>query len=55
MAINDNILIKIREMKENLTPVERLVAEYILANTEEIPIYRSRALLNRVRPATLPC
>ncbi|MBQ4898354.1 MurR/RpiR family transcriptional regulator [Paenibacillus sp. Marseille-P2973] len=37
MAINDNILIKIREMKENLTPVERLVAEYILANTEEIP------------------
>ncbi len=37
MAINDNILIKIREMKDNLTPVEKLVAEYILANTEEIP------------------
>lgn len=37
MAINDNVLIKIRERKESLTPVERLVAEYILANKEEIP------------------
>ncbi len=37
MAINDNILIKIRDMKESLTPVERMVAEYILANLEEIP------------------
>jgi DNA-binding MurR/RpiR family transcriptional regulator len=37
MAINDNILIKIRDMKDSLTPVERLVAEYILENTDEIP------------------
>ncbi|OPA73250.1 RpiR family transcriptional regulator [Paenibacillus selenitireducens] len=37
MSINDNILIKIRDMKESLTPVERLVAEYILENLEEIP------------------
>lgn len=37
MNINDNILIKIRERKDSLTPVERLVAEYILANKEEIP------------------
>jgi DNA-binding MurR/RpiR family transcriptional regulator len=37
MAINDNILIKIRDMKDSLTPVERMVAEYILANMEEIP------------------
>ncbi|RJE86081.1 MurR/RpiR family transcriptional regulator [Paenibacillus sp. 1011MAR3C5] len=37
MAINDNVLIKIRERKDSLTPVERLVAEYILANKEEIP------------------
>jgi DNA-binding MurR/RpiR family transcriptional regulator len=37
MAINDNILIKIREMKDSLTPVERMVAEYILANTEDVP------------------
>lgn len=37
MAINDNVLIKIRDMKDSLTPVERLVAESILANVEEIP------------------
>lgn len=37
MTINDNILIKIREMKDSLTPVERMVAEYILENMEEIP------------------
>lgn len=37
MAINDNVLIKIRDRKDSLTPVERMVAEYILANKEEIP------------------
>jgi len=37
MSINDNILIKIRDMKESLTPVEKLVAEYILENLEDIP------------------
>ncbi|WP_217595293.1 MurR/RpiR family transcriptional regulator [Cohnella sp. GbtcB17] len=37
MAIQNNILLKIRDMKDSMTPVERLVAEYILANTEEIP------------------
>ncbi|MGN7457297.1 MurR/RpiR family transcriptional regulator [Paenibacillus pasadenensis] len=37
MAINDNVLIKIRERKDSLTPVERRVAEYILENKEEIP------------------
>jgi len=37
MAINDNILLKLRDMKESLTPVERMVAEYILDNMEEIP------------------
>lgn len=35
--IHDNILIKIREMKDSLTPVERLVAEYVLEHYEEIP------------------
>src|SRR6476620_2562482 len=35
--INDNILIKIRDMKDSLTPVEKLVAEFILENTEEVP------------------
>ncbi|WP_168122600.1 MurR/RpiR family transcriptional regulator [Paenibacillus sp. HB172176] len=37
MAINDNVLIKIRERKDSLTPVERLVAEYILNHKEDIP------------------
>jgi DNA-binding MurR/RpiR family transcriptional regulator len=37
MSINDNILIKIRDMKDSLTPVEKLVAEYILDNVDEIP------------------
>ncbi|CAH8717492.1 MurR/RpiR family transcriptional regulator [Paenibacillus thiaminolyticus] len=37
MSIHDNILIKIRDMKDSLTPVERVVAEYVLANLEEIP------------------
>ncbi|GIO40053.1 MurR/RpiR family transcriptional regulator [Paenibacillus antibioticophila] len=37
MSLNDNILIKIREMRESFTPVERLVGDYILENTEEIP------------------
>ncbi|MGO4276760.1 MurR/RpiR family transcriptional regulator, partial [Paenibacillus sp. TAF58] len=37
MSINDNILIKIRDMKDSLTPVEKLVADYILENLEEIP------------------
>lgn len=37
MSIHDNILIKIRDMKDSLTPVERTVAEYVLNNLEEIP------------------
>lgn len=37
MSINDNILIKIRDMKDSLTPVEKTLAEYILDNLEEIP------------------
>lgn len=37
MSINDNILIKIRDMKDSLTPVEKMLAEYILENLEDIP------------------
>lgn len=37
MNLNDNILIKIREMRDSLTPVERMVGDYILENTDEIP------------------
>ena len=37
MSLNDNILIKIREMRNSFTPVERLVGDYILENAKEIP------------------
>lgn len=37
MPINDNILIKLREMKTGLTPIEKKIADYILENTEDIP------------------
>ncbi|MEC0328022.1 MurR/RpiR family transcriptional regulator [Paenibacillus macerans] len=55
MAINDNILIKIRDMKEHLTPVERMVAEYIMANLEEIPhlSIKSLAKLSKTSDASV--
>ncbi|WP_276355294.1 MurR/RpiR family transcriptional regulator [Cohnella caldifontis] len=55
MAIHDNILIKIREMKDSLTPVEKMVAEYILANTEEIPhlSIKSLAQLSKTSDASV--
>ncbi|MGG1555285.1 MULTISPECIES: MurR/RpiR family transcriptional regulator [Paenibacillus] len=37
MSIHDNILIKIRDMRDSLTPVEKLVADYILDNVADIP------------------
>lgn len=37
MSLHDNVLLKIREMKDSMTPVERRLAEYILENTDEIP------------------
>ncbi|CAH0119650.1 MULTISPECIES: MurR/RpiR family transcriptional regulator [unclassified Paenibacillus] len=55
MAIHDNILIKIRDMKDSLTPVERMVAEYILANLEEIPhlSIKSLAQLSKTSDASV--
>ncbi|MBZ9687067.1 MurR/RpiR family transcriptional regulator [Clostridium estertheticum] len=37
MPDKNNILLKLREMKDNLTPVERKIADYILENTSQIP------------------
>lgn len=37
MTLHDNVLLKIREMKEGMTTVERKVADYVLENPEEIP------------------
>lgn len=37
MAINDNILLKLREIRSSLTPIEKVIADYILENTFDIP------------------
>lgn len=37
MAVNNNILLKLREIKDSLTPVERMIADYVLENIYEIP------------------
>lgn len=47
MAVNDNILLKLREMKESLTPVERMIADYILENTSEVPRLSIKALATK--------
>ncbi len=47
MAVNDNILLKLREMKENFTPVERMIADYVLENSFEIPRLSIKLLANR--------
>lgn len=44
MAMNDNILLKLREMKESLTPAEKRAAEYVIAYPEEIPRYSVKML-----------
>lgn len=37
MAATDNILLKLRDYKDSLTPAERKVAEYVLEYPEEVP------------------
>jgi len=49
MAINDNVLIKIQNRKDSLTPVERMVAEYVLANLDEIPHLSIKSLAKASR------
>lgn len=39
MAINDNVLLKLREIKDSLTPAEKKAAEYVVAYPEEVPLY----------------
>ncbi len=47
MIGNTNILVKIREMKDSLTPVEQKVASCILENPAEIPQMSIKLLSNR--------
>lgn len=44
MSLHDNVLLKIRDMKDGLTTVERKVADYVLENIEEIPHYSVQTL-----------
>lgn len=37
MAISNNIFIKLRELRNTMTPIERMILEYILENRSEIP------------------
>ncbi|WP_274365698.1 MurR/RpiR family transcriptional regulator [Paenibacillus thermotolerans] len=55
MAIQNNVLLKIRDMKTSLTPVERMVAEYVLENTEEVPhlSIKSLAQLSKTSDASV--
>jgi Transcriptional regulators len=47
MVIIDNVLLKLREIKESLTPAEKKVAEYVLAYPEEVPRYSVSKLASR--------
>lgn len=49
MAVNDNIFLKLREMRGTLTPVERRIADYVLENTAEVPGLSIRELAARSR------
>lgn len=47
MTVSDNILLKLREMKDSLTPVEKMIADYVLENTFEVPRLSIKVLANR--------
>ena len=49
VAVKDNILLKLREMRGTLTPVEQRIADYVLENTGEIPGLSIRELAFRSR------
>lgn len=47
MVVIDNVLLKLREIKDSLTPAEKKVAEYVLAYPEEVPRYSVNKLASR--------
>ncbi len=47
MPVNDNILLKLREIKDSLTPVEKMIADYVLENTAEVPRQSIKALATK--------
>ena len=49
MPINDNIFLKIRELRNTMTPVEQMIAEYVLENKERVPRFSVHALASGSR------
>ena len=49
MTMNHNILLKIREMKDSLTPVERTIADFILDNPADIPMLSIKVLATKTK------
>lgn len=47
MAVVDNVLLKLREIKESLTPAEKKVAEFVLAYPEDVPRYSVKKLATK--------
>lgn len=47
MPINDNILLKLREMKDSFTPVERTLAEFVLENKQDVPRFSIKDLATK--------
>lgn len=47
MQIDGNILLKLRDMQDSLTPVERILADYVLANTQSVLRYSVKDLATK--------
>ena len=49
MAVSNNIFIKMRELRNSMTPTERTILEYILEYRDEIPLLSIKDLAKRSR------
>ena len=49
MPVASNIFIKLRELRDSMTPIERTILEYILQNRDEIPQLSIKELAKRSR------
>jgi len=47
VAIVDNVILKLREIKDSLTPAEKKVAEYVIAFPEEVTRHSIKILANK--------
>jgi len=49
MSINDNILLKLREIRESLTPVEKMISDYVIENTPDVPRMSIKSLATKTK------